>query len=506
MHTSGALFTRDTIAEVIMNHPSHPAAGDPYGLRAGTPHSPYGPPRPRSHADHQGSLLIGAGGLVLLVAAVLLSAYFVHVQDAAARAAQDARGGHGRVEIGTPAPAETPAPAAAPAPPPVPAAVPSAPVSAPPDMLTRSVELQFDGKKLSRTWGDLGVTLDKDSGGPVVDRARVEKALLELKAHLDRAPLNARMDMEAKVVHREQPGFGIEIFGAVSAIEAAARAQSSSIALEGAAIPASFTVADLGIDDISTVLGHFETKFAIAEKARNDNLKLLASHMDGIVLRPGQEISFNKTSGDRTEKEGYKVAHVIEAGEMVDGMAGGACQISTTLHGAAFFAGLDITATTPHSRPSTYVPLGFDSTVVYPAVDLKFKNPYDFSVAIHYRVARGEAEVEILGKKRPFDKVEFVREVVEQSKFETVTREDPTIAVGHMVIDQPGYPGYKINRYRNIYRKGKVIKKNKWVLSYRPVVEYVRMGINPDPNLPPPKEKKSHMPKPAKGTKMTMTQ
>ena len=41
-----------------------------------------------------------------------------------------------------------------------------------------------------------------------------------------------------------------------------------------------------------------------------------------------------------------------------------------------------------------------------------------------------------------------------------------------MVIDQPGYPGYKINRYRNIYRKGRVIKKNKWELNYRPVVEY----------------------------------
>ena len=204
---------------------------------------------------------------------------------------------------------------------------------------------------------------------------------------MDRATLNARMDLEARKVHRDKPGFGIEIFGAVSAIETAARAQARRIVLEGAPIPATFTVADLGIEDISVVLGHYETKFAIAEKSRNDNLKLLASHMDGRVLQPGQEMSFNKISGDRTEKEGYKIAHVITAGEMVDGMAGGACQISTTLHGAAFFAGLDITATTPHSRPSTYVPLGFDSTVVYPR-GLKIKNPYDFPVAIRYRVAR----------------------------------------------------------------------------------------------------------------------
>ncbi|HTE50764.1 MAG TPA: VanW family protein [Kofleriaceae bacterium] len=493
-----------------MNYPPNPAAGNPYGYHQAPP--PRGPAGRHPYgAQRQGSLMIGAGSLVLLVAVVLLAAYFVHVRDAAAFAESQKAQPAGRVEVGATAPASgpaggptVPAPVAVTAPPA--ASSPPAEISAPADLVTRSVEIEFDGKHVSRVWGDLGVALDPATGAPMVDRARVEAALLELKSHLDRAPLNARMDLEARKVFHEQPGFGIEIFGAVSAIEAGARAQAKKIVLEGAPIPPSYGVAELGIEDISTVLGHYETKFAIAEKARNDNLKLLASHMDGVVLRPGQEISFNKISGDRTEKEGYKVAHVIEAGEMVDGMAGGACQISTTMHGAAFFAGLDILATTPHSRPSTYVPLGFDSTVVYPAVDLKLRNPYDFSVVVHYRVARGEAEVEILGKQRPFDKVEFMREVVEQTKFQTVTREDATIPVGHMMIDQAGFPGYKINRFRNIYRKGKVIKKNKWVLNYRPVVEYVRIGINPDPNLPAPKEKPTHMIKPAKGTTMKIVQ
>ena len=115
--------------------------------------------------------------------------------------------------------------------------------------------------------------------------------------------------------------------------------------------------------------------------------------------------------GERSEKEGYKIAHVITAGEMVDGLAGGTCQISTTLFGAAFFAGLDIVKTTNHSRPSAYTPLGFDATVVWPDTDLKLKNPYDFPVVIHYRVANGEAVVEILGKKRPYDKIVFERHI-----------------------------------------------------------------------------------------------
>src|SRR5688572_25227319 len=188
--------------------------------------------------QQRGSLVIGAGSLVLLSAAVLLAAYFVHVQDAAARARRETQ------------PAQ-PAPAAgraepAPAPKAIAPAAPPATVSAPADMLGKSVEIEFDGKHIARTWADLGVMLDKESGSPVVDRARVEAALLELKTTMDRAPLNARMDLEARKVHRDKPGFGIEIFGAVSAIETAARAQASRIVLEGAPIPATFTVADLG--------------------------------------------------------------------------------------------------------------------------------------------------------------------------------------------------------------------------------------------------------------------
>jgi vancomycin resistance protein YoaR len=247
------------------------------------------------------------------------------------------------------------------------------------------------------------------------------------------------------------------------------------------------------------VIGSFSTKFSVAEKTRNDNLKLLASKIDGYVLQPGQEFSFNDLTGMRTLEDGFKMAHVILAGEMVDGMAGGSCQISTTLHGAAFFGGLDILRSTPHSRPSTYVALGLDATVVAGQTDLKLRNPYDFPVVIHYRVARGVAYVELLGKEKPFTKVEFEREIAERLDFETVTREDNEMPVGSMVVDQLGYPGYKVNRTRRIYKGRKVIRTDKWKLQYRPVVEYARIGINPNPNLPAPEQKKKHGPKPAEG-------
>ena len=155
------------------------------------------------------------------------------------------------------------------------------------------------------------------------------------------------------------------------------------------------------------------------------------------MLKPGEEWSFNATVGERSEKEGYKVAHVITAGEMVDGLAGGTCQISTTLFGAAFFAGLDIVKTINHSRPSAYTPLGFDATVVWPNTDLKLKNPYEFPVVIHYRVANGEALVEILGKPRPYDKIVFERKILESTPYSTEERLDDEMPQD-ADVDRPG--------------------------------------------------------------------
>ena len=382
------------------------------------------------------------------------------------------------------------------------------------EFLQGQVELEFEGTNILVPWQELGASVDEsllergrvDNKGeltglfPVaVDRDQAEKKLRSLKTRLDRPAENARMDLENRTIHKAKAGVGLQVFSSVSAIEVAGRAGSKKVILPGVELPPYQGVKELGIDDISTVLASFKTKFSIAEKSRNANLKLVASRIDGHVMQPGDTFSFNKVVGARSEKEGYKTAHVISKGEMVDGMAGGACQISTTLHGAAFFAGLDVIESVPHSRPSTYVHMGLDATVVWPYVDLKLKNSYDFPVAISYRVARGEAYVEILGKERPYDKIAFERSVDERIDFETITRETDDIAIGHMVVDQPGYPGYKVSRKRIFYKDGKAVKSNKWNLNYRPVVEYVRMGMNPDPNLGPPRAKKPHGPKPAEG-------
>ena len=276
-------------------------------------------------------------------------------------------------------------------------------------------------------------------------------------------------------------GYAVDVYASLAALDEAARARKSEVTLVAGDVEPQITRAKLGNPDFSHVLGAFETHYPPVEKDRNYNLRLVAEHVNGHILMPGQDFSFNEVVGDRTEKQGYRVAHVIQAGEMVDGLAGGACQISLTLHGAAWFSGLDILNSIPHSRPSTYITMGLDATVVYPSVDLKLKNPYPFPVAIHYTVSQGTVRVEILAPSRPWDKVAFEREISKEIPFETVSRDDDALPLGTQIIDQIGFPGYELIRKRHFYKAGKLARTEKREIKYPLTTEYVRIGTHPDP-------------------------
>jgi hypothetical protein len=74
------------------------------------------------------------------------------------------------------------------------------------------------------------------------------------------------------------------------------------------------------------------------------------------------------------------------------------------------------------------------------------------------------------------------------------------------MFDQEGFDGYKLERQRKFYKNGKVVKSNKWVLTYKPVTEYIRRGTNSDPKAKMPVVKESHGPKAPKDEKFSMGQ
>jgi vancomycin resistance protein YoaR len=343
-----------------------------------------------------------------------------------------------------------------------------------------------------------------------IDRAKALEFLTNLKDDVDRAPQNARLDLERHTIAKEKPGYLLRVYDSMVALEYAARAGAERVELSAAETPAKVKEEDLKDIDISTVLGNWETRYsALAiDSDRTYNLKVGADHLNGHILKPHEIFSFNEVVGDRTEKQGYRVAPVIQGGELIDGLAGGMCQIASTLHAAAFFAGLDIVSSTPHSRPSAYITMGLDSTVVYPTVDLKLRNPYDFPVVMHYAVNQGSVKVELLGKERPY-KVIFEREIKTETPFANEERPDPEAPPNQHYTVQEGYPGYALVRRRYLFEKDKLpkwfgkeplaellqkqhfkpIKKEQWPLHYPATTQFVVFGTGPvgtKPKVPPP--------------------
>jgi vancomycin resistance protein YoaR len=288
----------------------------------------------------------------------------------------------------------------------------------------------------------------------VTDEKRAFYSMMEVKGSLDKSPVDARLDLGHRRVLPEEAGRRMDLYATLAKVDQAMTRGDTKIvaAVDNlSAGRASDAIKNVQIDD---VLGYFETKYAkdMKHEARTFNLRLAASKLDGYVIMPGETFDFNEVVGPRNEAMGYRVAPVIASGELVDGIGGGTCQVAGTLHGAAYFAGLDIVERKPHTRPSFYIKMGMDATVVYPTITLKLRNPFPYPVVLHEVVEDGMVHAEILGPKRTRD-VTFVRKINEVVPFQEREVSDQNVPKGERMLAQRGIPGFKITRYR-ILRDG----------------------------------------------------
>ena len=151
-----------------------------------------------------------------------------------------------------------------------------------------------------------------------------------------------------------------------------------------------------GMPMISGRLGTFSTEFKPGEEGRDTNVKLASESINQVVVKPGQEFSFNKTIGSTTAENGYKPAIIYVSGKKTEGYGGGVCQVSTTLYNAAESAGMTITERHDHSLPVTYVEAGREAATSHSArKDFKFKNELSHPVKIESQVVNGKITVNI---------------------------------------------------------------------------------------------------------------
>ena len=324
------------------------------------------------------------------------------------------------------------------------------------------------------------------------DESRALAQLIALAPEVDRPSLPTRLDLEGRKVEPARRGTALLPHDSLSSVAVGLARGSDRIDLVVQPKP---PVADplatiAGELDIAIVLGSFDTPYSqdASERDRNHNLEVGSAAVDGLVVMPGETFSFNASVGPRSAEAGYRYATGITSGELVDVLGGGICQVSSTLFGAGFFAGLEIVQARPHSRPSNYVDMGLDSTVVYPTIDLVLRNPYEFPVVFHMKVSQGKVRAEVLGPRRPYQ-VEFERELQDVLPYKTIWREDDRLRVGTEDVVQGGRRGFKLQRRRKFYQGGEVVKTETHELSYPPTTEILRRGNNPAGEVPEKKKR-----------------
>ena len=312
-----------------------------------------------------------------------------------------------------------------------------------------------------------------------VDADEAIARLLDIKAALDTPARDAYIDLDKRELKRESVGYRLDVYGTLARIDAALRKGDDTVEAAVETIAPHLTAAELGNVKFDHVLGYFETRYSQGGKSkeRTYNLRLAASKLDGTVVMPGQIFDFNATVGPRDEAHGYRVAPVIAQGELVDGLGGGTCQISGTLHGAAFFAGLPMVERYPHSRPSYYIKLGLDATVVYPTINFRFKNSFDVPIVLHETVANGVVRAEILGPERKLT-VSYFRHIDEVVPFDEVERKTPKLPEGVRVLAQRGIPGFRTASSR-VVRDGAYAVREKWSDAYPPTTQIIHVGTGP---------------------------
>jgi VanW family protein len=214
-------------------------------------------------------------------------------------------------------------------------------------------------------------------------------------------PVNAYYSQNPYVVHPSENGldFAISLDDAKNLLQE----EKDEYVIPLKVLYPSVTTNMIGTEAFPDLLSEFSTKYAASNKNRTTNLILASKKINGTVLMPGETFSYNKVVGARTIAAGYKEAPIYVSGRVEDGIGGGICQITTTLYNAVLYANLDIVERSNHQFVPSYAGPSRDATVVYGAIDFKFKNNRDYPIKITCSVSGGIANFKIWGLKSDND-------------------------------------------------------------------------------------------------------
>ena len=280
-----------------------------------------------------------------------------------------------------------------------------------------------------------------------------------IKEEIYREPQNAYFETDPYKIYPDLDGIDLAI-SVEEAQNQINQEQKEEYSFDLKITEAEITIDELGKEAFPYLISSFSTKYDASNRNRSTNLKIAAEKINGKVLMPGEEFSFNKIVGKRTVEAGYKDAAIYADGGVVDGLAGGICQISSTLYNSVLLANLQITERRNHSFTTSYAPAGRDATVVWGTTDFRFINSRSYPIKIEATVNNGIAEFKLYGMQEEVEYEVRILPVRTQSiPYQTTYEEDPSLIPGQQIIKQSGHSGCKVTTYKELRLNGEVVSK-----------------------------------------------
>jgi vancomycin resistance protein YoaR len=250
----------------------------------------------------------------------------------------------------------------------------------------------------------LTVEMAYEGGEPRVDLGFDRDPLIaylrnSFSGKVNRAPVNARIAWSA-----DQGGLvslDPSVDGAALRSNTFAEAVAESFLSDQAPVEIPVVVTKPEVDSnnldalgIDGRLSRATSNFAGGSESRDTNIVVGTKLMNGELIAPGGEFSFNRAVGEITYDKGFVDGSVIEAGIIGRSVGGGICQVTTTAFRAALVAGMPITEWWPHSlRLLGYErdgwTAGYDASILQAGsnpemwADFRFKNDTDGYMIVH---------------------------------------------------------------------------------------------------------------------------
>ena len=196
---------------------------------------------------------------------------------------------------------------------------------------------------------------------------------------------------------------------------------------------------------------------------RAHNISQASRYLNGALVLPNQEFSFNQRIGERTEARGFVAGIIIGGGGSFDkDLGGGVSAVATTTFNAIFYGGLRDIEHHPHSFWIPRYPKGTEATVFWGSKDLRFLNDSGHGVFVTASSTKTSVTVTFWGtKKYSISRIEGPERNVKP--YDKVKRD--------RCVPQEGMRGFDVTTWRVFSQNGHEVRREQFNTHYLPADE-----------------------------------